>query len=74
MACLGDVLPTPHHLGLPYITAWDVRPLDTFERKRQILDTAEKERWLLVFGHGLDIKSGYLTQRDGKLTLEPQDL
>ena len=74
VACLGDVLPTHHHLGLPYITAWDVRPLDTIERKRQILDRAEKERWLLVFGHGLDITSGYLTNKDGKLTLEPQGL
>ena len=74
VACLGDVLPTPHHLPLPNVTAWDVRPLDTIERKGQFLGQAEREGWLLIFGHDLGISAGYLRRRDGLLTVEPQEL
>ena len=74
VACLGDVLPTHHHLPLPYITGWDVYPHETLSWKRQLLAQAEKEEWLLIFGHGVDLKSGYLTRKNGQLTLEPQDL
>ena len=73
-ACLGDVLPTPHHLPLNYVAAVDVRPRDTLERKREFLERAEAERWLLIFGHGLDPKAGYLVREDGRLSLDPQEL
>ena len=74
VACLGDVLPTHHHLPLPYITAWDVYPHETLSCKRQLLAQAEKEEWLLIFGHGVGLRSGYLARKNGQLTLEPQDL
>ena len=74
VACLGDVLPTAHHLPLPYITAWDMYPLDTLARKSQILDQAVKESWLLIFGHGDGLKAGTPVRRDGKLIIEPKEL
>ncbi len=74
VACLGDVLPTPHHLPLPYISAWDVRPLDTLECKSQLLGEAERERWLLIFAHSVGPKAGYLVRKDGQLIVEPQEL
>ena len=69
-AYLGDILPTPHHVRLPYITAADLEPLKTLRKKRELLDQAETERWLLLFGHGLDQKYGYLENVDGKLALK----
>ena len=74
VAYLGDALPTPHHLPLPYGTAWDTYPLDTLKCKRQFLSQAERERWLLIFGHGLNLRAGYLVRKDGQLSLDPQDL
>ena len=73
-AFLGDVLPTRHHLPLSYIAAWDMFPMDTYELKRDLLGRAEKERWLLVFGHGHDLRAGYPVTRDGRMDLDPQEL
>jgi glyoxylase-like metal-dependent hydrolase (beta-lactamase superfamily II) len=57
-ACfLGDVVPTTHHLPLPWIMGYDVEPLVTLESKRQLLAEAEASGWLLVFEH--DAAVGY---------------
>ncbi len=74
VACLGDVLPTAHHLPLHYINAGDVHPLSTLECKRQFLGQAEKEHWLLIFGHGHGLRAGYPVRKNGHVTLEPQEL
>lgn len=73
-ACFGDLLPTPQHLPVHYLTAFDTSPLETIEAKRNWLRQAEKEGWLLVFGHGMEQKAGYLTRHDGRLALVPREL
>ena len=73
-ACLGDTLPTPHHLPLRYSTAWDIHPRETSESKRMYLDQAEREHWLLIFGHGLDSRAGYLVRGERGLVLDPVEL
>jgi glyoxylase-like metal-dependent hydrolase (beta-lactamase superfamily II) len=73
-ACLGDILPMPQHLPVHYMTAFDTYPLETLDAKRRWLEQAEKEGWLLVFGHSVDQKMGRLTHRvDGRLGLVPYD-
>lgn len=72
---LGDVLPTVHHLPLPWLTGFDVRPLESLEAKRTVLAQAEREGWLLLFVHGSpDAMGGYLERRDGRLALRPVEL
>ncbi|MFQ5861168.1 MAG: MBL fold metallo-hydrolase [Dehalococcoidia bacterium] len=73
-ACGGDILPTPHHLPPHYTTAWDLFPLDTVRRKRELLAQAEREGWLLLFGHGLETCAGYLTREGERLILKPASL
>ena len=65
-AWLGDVLPTHHHLPPHYVTAWDGYPLETIERKRRFLTQAESEQWLILFGHGVQERAGYVEKRDGR--------
>jgi glyoxylase-like metal-dependent hydrolase (beta-lactamase superfamily II) len=74
VAFLGDLVPTPHHLKLPYITALDRSPADTLESKRGILGQAEKEGWLLLFPHGNTDRAGYLERRDGVLNFRAVEL
>ena len=62
---LGDIVPTPHHLNLVAISAFDNSPEVTLEQKRELLFRAEREGWLLVFSHGHEIRSGYLERRGG---------
>ena len=74
VAFMGDLVPTTHHLPPDHITAWDARPVETLGSKRDVLAQAEREGWLLVFGHGLGTTAGYLERRDGELVLNPEEL
>lgn len=65
-ACfLGDVVPTAHHLPLPWIMGYDVEPLRTLESKRALLASALNEEWLLIFEHDAHHGFGRVAQ-DGK--------
>jgi glyoxylase-like metal-dependent hydrolase (beta-lactamase superfamily II) len=62
---LGDVVPTAHHLPLPWIMGYDVEPLVTLESKRALLADAVREDWLLCFEHDAHVGFGRVTH-DGK--------
>ncbi len=69
---LGDLIPTVSHLPLPYITGYDLYPLQTLEAKRWVLDRAFEEGWLLVFEHDPQVRMGYVRKDvEGKYFLEP---
>ena len=46
-----DLFPTASHIPLPYIMAYDLRPLTTLEEKRRVLRSAVDEGWILFFEH-----------------------
>ena len=62
---LGDVVPTSHHLPLPWIMGYDVEPLVTLESKRSLLGEAFANDWLLVFEHDAHVGFGRVAN-DGK--------
>lgn len=62
---LGDLIPTVHHLPLPWIMGYDVEPLVTLESKRALLAEARREDWLLVFEHDAQVGFGRV-DHDGK--------
>jgi glyoxylase-like metal-dependent hydrolase (beta-lactamase superfamily II) len=65
-ACfLGDVVPTSHHLPLPWIMGYDVEPLVTLESKRALLADALRHDWLLIFEHDATVGFGR-AMHDGK--------
>ena len=74
LAFLGDLVPTPYHLALPYISALDQFPEETLQRKRDLLKRAEKEGWVIVFAHGYDNRAGRLERRGGRLSLRPVEV
>ncbi|MGQ0701956.1 MAG: MBL fold metallo-hydrolase [Gemmatimonadales bacterium] len=57
---LADLVPTRHHLPLPWIMGYDVEPLRTLETKRQLLREAREGNWRLFFEHDPDIAMGRL--------------
>jgi len=71
---LGDLIPTPHHLNLGVISAFDSTPDETLAMKRDVLADAEKSGWLLAFSHGHEIKAGYLERRSGETLLKPVEI
>lgn len=57
---LGDLIPTSHHLKIPWVMGYDLYPLDTIKVKKKLLDRALKEKWVLIFEHDPDVGMGYL--------------
>ena len=64
-ACfVADVMPTAHHVPLPWIMGYDVEPLRTLESKRALLAQATADNWTIVFEHDAQTATGHVT-RDG---------
>ena len=74
LAFVADLLPTRHHIPLPWIMAYDLYPLQTLETKRKWVPRMAKENWIVVFGHDPDVAAASLHERDGKIEFEPVDL
>ncbi len=47
----ADLIPSSFHLGLPYIMAYDLRPLITLQEKTDLLERAIIENIYLLFEH-----------------------
>lgn len=48
---VADLLPTTGHLPLPYIPAYDMFPLQTLKEKREFLEEAADQNYILFFEH-----------------------
>lgn len=62
---LGDLVPTAHHLPLPWIMGYDVEPLVTLESKRSTLADVVNGGWLAIFEHDAHTGFGHVVH-DGK--------
>jgi glyoxylase-like metal-dependent hydrolase (beta-lactamase superfamily II) len=71
MCFLGDVVPTSHHLPLPWIMGYDVEPLVTLESKRWLLARAHAEGWTVVFEHDAAVAWGRVAHDGRAYTLAP---
>jgi len=74
LAFVADLLPTRHHIPLPWIMAYDLYPMRTLETKRSWLPRMANENWIVVFGHDPDVAAATFYDRDGKIEIEPVDL
>lgn len=48
---MADLLPSTGHIPLPYVMAYDTRPLLTLDEKAHILQQAAEEKWVLFLEH-----------------------
>lgn len=74
LAFVADLLPTRHHLPLPWIMAYDLYPLQSLETKRLWIPPMVSKQWIVVFGHDPDVAAATLHEQNGKLEAEPVDL
>jgi glyoxylase-like metal-dependent hydrolase (beta-lactamase superfamily II) len=47
----ADTLPSQWHINMPYIMAYDIRPLESLKEKEWLLNNAITESWYLFFEH-----------------------
>jgi hypothetical protein len=50
---MADLLPSTAHIPLPYIMAYDTRPLITLKEKEEFFDEAIKNNYILFFEHDI---------------------
>jgi len=60
----ADLIPLSSHMHLPWIMAYDLRPLVTLEEKRTILDVAAREHWIMFFEHDPAVKAGVVERAE----------
>jgi glyoxylase-like metal-dependent hydrolase (beta-lactamase superfamily II) len=69
---LADLIPTRHHLPLPWIMGYDVEPLRTLESKRALVRTASEQGWWIYFEHDPDVIMGRLRPAERGVELVDQ--
>ena len=47
----ADLFPSSHHVPIPWIMSYDMRPLQTMEEKQRVLKQAVDEQCILLFEH-----------------------
>ena len=50
----ADLIPTRHHLSLPWIMGYDLYPTETLEFKKRIIPQALKRNWACLFYHEIE--------------------
>lgn len=63
----SDLIPTTHHISLPWIMGYDLFPMETLENKKKLLPQAVENNWLCWFYHDAEKPLCRLTETDGKL-------
>jgi glyoxylase-like metal-dependent hydrolase (beta-lactamase superfamily II) len=48
---MADLLPSAAHIPLPYVMAYDTRPLETLKEKKTFLNEAQQNDYILFFEH-----------------------
>lgn len=67
----ADLIPTRHHVPLPWIMGYDLYPTETLAFKKEILPQALDEDWLCLFYHDIDRPISRINEIDGKVVAVP---
>src|SRR5204863_9962954 len=62
-----DMIPTSHHVPLPWIMSYDLYPTETLEFKKRILPQALEENWICHFYHDPEMPFGRLAVVNDKI-------
>jgi glyoxylase-like metal-dependent hydrolase (beta-lactamase superfamily II) len=53
---MADLLPSTGHIPIPYIMAYDMHPMETLKEKKNFLEEAEKNNYILFFEHDAQLE------------------
>jgi methylmalonyl-CoA epimerase len=67
----SDIIPTSAHLQDPWVTGYDLFPLESLSFKKRLIREAIDREYLIFFEHDPHIAAGYVRERDGKRFVEP---
>lgn len=67
----SDVVPTAHHVQPPYIMAYDIDVVRSFEVRSEWLARAADGGWIGLFYHDVDVAFGRLARAGKRYEVEP---
>lgn len=67
---MADLLPSVHHLPLPWVMGYDTRPLLTIDEKSDFLDVAAKDDYVLFFEHDAENECATVQRTDKGVRLK----
>lgn len=67
----SDVVPTSHHIQPPYIMAYDLDVVRSFEQRSLWLERAAREHWIGLFYHDVDHAFGQIARQGKRYVFEP---
>ena len=66
----ADIIPTSAHLPDPWVTGYDLFPLESLAFKKRLIREAIDGEYLIFFEHDPHIAAGYIREREGKRFVE----
>jgi methylmalonyl-CoA epimerase len=66
----SDIIPTTAHLQDPWVTGYDLFPLESLSFKKRLIRHAIDREYLVFFEHDPHVAAGYIRERDGKRFVE----
>lgn len=69
----ADLLPSPSHIGMPYVMGYDIRPLNTLQEKERLLTQAVEQGHILFFEHAPEIEACTVKRNEkGRIVVDQQ--
>lgn len=66
----ADLIPSAAHVSMPWVMAYDMRPLDTLTEKYKLLNEAITEDYILFFEHDPKIECCSLQEDKGRIRIK----
>lgn len=60
----ADIIPTATHIPIPFVMGYDLFPVTTMAEKKQILQQAVTDHWLIFFEHDPNMDACYVHMTD----------
>jgi len=66
----ADLIPSAAHVSMPWVMAYDMRPLDTLAEKRKLLREAAANNWVLFFEHDPKTECATVEEVEGRIRIK----
>ena len=70
VAYYADIVPSEHHIRVPFVPSTDLFPMDTMKVKRELLKRLLSENMILAFDHDVQINLGRVTEENHKTIVQ----
>lgn len=71
----SDLIPTSHHISIPFVMGYDLCAETTMREKNDFLTQAAKNNWLIIFEHDWETVGGRVRKEgESKFTFLPEEL